>query len=83
MDNQTPERALERYKFIVDYFEVYPERLNEANKNYLNSMTTSLYFLKTKASPELKKEASGLLDKIDSWLGRKLIFVFPKEGAKK
>ena len=83
MDNQTPERSLERYKSIVDYFIANPDRLNESNKDYINSLTSPLYSLKTQDSTEIKAEASGLLDKIDSWLGRELIFVFPKEGAKK
>ena len=82
MDNQTPEKALERYKSIVDYFIANPDRL-ASNKEYINSFTSPLYTLKTKASPEIQAEASGLLNKIDSWLGRELIFIFPKQGAKK
>lgn len=83
MDNQTPERELERYGIIVDYFLANPDRLNKSNKNYLNSLTSNIYTLKNQTSPEIKAEASDLLDKVDSWLGRKLIFVFPKEGDKK
>jgi len=83
MDNQTPERALERYNLIVDYFIANPDRLNESNKHYLDSFTPSIYRFKLNPSPTIRVKASGLSDKIDTLLRRELILVFPKEGDKK
>lgn len=68
---------LARYETIVNYFENNLDRVN-VNKDYIDGLKNPLYFLKRDASSAIGFKISGLLTKIDSWMGNTFILALKK-----